>query len=182
MSRDAVGPLNSLKKREQVIEIALLADHPETIPTLAQWFRAQWPEYYAGRTLADIAQDFHAETNHDRLPVRLVAFADGELAGTITLRVHALQALPEYRPGLGGLLVVEQQRGRGIGTGLVHAGMHVARAQGYAAVYTVTATAGGILWRLGWQRIQQIEHGDEHLVLYSCDLEPMIDVDPVVEL
>jgi GNAT superfamily N-acetyltransferase len=154
-----------------VIEIALLADHPETIPTLAQWFRAQWPAYYAGRTLAEIAQDFDAETHRDRLPVRLVAFADSELAGTITLRAHALQTLPQYRPGLGGLLVVERQRGRGIGTELVRAGMHVAQAQGYAAVYTVTATAGGILDRLGWTQIQTITHGDEQLVLYSCHLE-----------
>lgn len=151
--------------------IAFLADHPETIPMLVQWFRAQWPDYYAGRTPNDIAQDFFAEAQRDGLPVRLVAFAGDELAGTITLREHALRGLPAYRPGLGGLLVVEAQRGRGIGTALVSAGMHVARAQGYAEVYTVTATAGGILDRLGWTQIQTISHGDEQLVLYGCDLE-----------
>ena len=114
-----------------MIEIAFLADHPEAIPTLAQWFQAQWPAYYAGRAPADIAQDFRAEANRNGLPVRLVAFAAGALAGTITLRAQALHALPEYRPGLGGLFVLERHRGQGVGTELVKAGLSVAAEQAY---------------------------------------------------
>ena len=113
-----------------MIEIAYLADHPEVIPTLVEWFRAQWPTYYAARTPTDIAQDFHEEANRNGLPVRLVAFAEGKLAGTITLREHALWDFPTYRPGLGGLLVLERNRGRGVGTELVKAGMNLAREQG----------------------------------------------------
>lgn len=153
-----------------MIEIAYLVDYPEAIPTLARWFRAQWPEYYAGRTLADIAQDFQSEANRDGLPVRLVAFAGGELAGTIILRERAIHTLPEYQPGLGGLLVAERERGRGIGTALVRAGMNVARDQGYKVVYATTATARGILERLGWKVVQTVFHNDEQLVLYRCDL------------
>lgn len=59
-----------------MITITFLAAHHETIPTLAQWFRAQWPGYYAERTPADIAQDFYAEANHHGLSVRLVTFVD----------------------------------------------------------------------------------------------------------
>lgn len=44
-----------------MIEISFLADHPETVPILTGWFRAQWPEYYAGRTPDDIAGDFYEE-------------------------------------------------------------------------------------------------------------------------
>jgi RimJ/RimL family protein N-acetyltransferase len=124
-----------------MIEITFLVDYPETIPTLTSWFRTQWPEYYAGRTPADIGQDFRSEAKRDGLPVRLVAFANGELAGTITLREQATWSLPEYQPGLGGLLVVERHRGQGIGTELVRAGMNVARDQGYARVYATTVAA-----------------------------------------
>jgi GNAT superfamily N-acetyltransferase len=153
-----------------MIEIAFLIDYPEAIPTLTHWFRAQWPAYYAARTPADIAQDFCAEANRDGLPVRLVAFADGELAGTITLRDHVTPTLPAYHPGLGGLLVVAQHRGRGIGTALVSAGMNVAREQGYERVYATTVTARGILERLGWKLVQPVSHGDEQLLLYGCTL------------
>jgi GNAT superfamily N-acetyltransferase len=154
-----------------MIEITFLADYPEVIPTLVHWFRAQWPEYYAGRTLADIAQDFYLEAQRSGLPVRLVAFADGELAGTITLREQAASTLPEYHPGLGGLFVGEQYRGRGIGTALVKAGTDVAREQGYKKVYATTVTARGILERLGWKLVREVLHNDEQLVLYRWELD-----------
>jgi hypothetical protein len=76
-----------------MIQIALLADCPETVPTLAQWFRAQWPDYYAARSEAEMAQDFHTELNRSSLPLRLVAFVDSQLAGTASLREHALNGL-----------------------------------------------------------------------------------------
>ena len=163
-------------KRWRMIEIAFLVDCPEVISTLTQWFRAQWPEYYAGRTLADIAQEFFSEANRDGLPVRLLAFADGDLAGTVTLRDQALQALPEYHPGLGGLLVLERHRGRGIGTKLVRAGMNLAREQGYERVYATTVTASGILERLDWKLVQAVSHRDEQLLLYRCELRTPIQL------
>ena len=50
-----------------MIEISFLADHPETVPILTGWFRAQWPEYYAGRTPEDIAGDFYEEAQRSGL-------------------------------------------------------------------------------------------------------------------
>ncbi len=161
-----------------MIEIAFLADHPETIPTLAHWFRAQWPGYYNERAPAEIAQDFAAEAHRTRIPLRLVAFADGKLAGTITLRERALQALPEYQPGLGGLFVAERFRGRGIGTELVRAGTHVARELGYERVYTATVTARGIVEHLGWQLCKTVTHGDGQQLLYAYALHEAHDSPP----
>lgn len=153
-----------------MIEIAFLADYPEAIPNLSIWFLAKWSEYYAGRTPADLAQDFRSEANRDGLPVRLVAFTGGELAGTITLRDQAIWTLPEFHPGLGGLLVAERYRGQGIGTELVKAGMKVAQDQGYERVYATTVTERGILERLGWKLVRSVSHGGEQLYLYQCEL------------
>jgi GNAT superfamily N-acetyltransferase len=153
-----------------MIEIAYLVDYPDVIPTLVQWFRAQWPDYYAHRTPTVIAQDFYEEANRNGLPVRLVAFADGELAGTVTLRERAFQVFPEYHPGLGGLFVEEQYRGCGIGTELVKAGMKVAREQGYQTIYTTTVTASSILEHLGWKWLRNISHENEHVGLYSFEI------------
>ncbi len=155
-----------------MIEIAFLADYPETIPTLCRWFQAQWPVYFAERSAEDIAQDFQAEAKRDGLPVRLVAFIDGELAGTLTLREQAISALKEGNPGLGGLFVAEQHRGRGVGTELVRAGMNLAWEQGYDRVYAATVEARGILERLGWKLVKAISFGDEQSDLYRCELTP----------
>jgi RimJ/RimL family protein N-acetyltransferase len=154
-----------------MIKIAFLADYPETIPKLTQWFQTQWPAYYANRTLTNIAEDFYAEASRTKIPIRLVACVDGKLAGTISLREQALQTLPEYQPGLGGLWVAEGYRGRGIGTELVRAGMNAAWELGFDRVYTATTTASGILTRLGWKLIQTVFHDDEQLMLYRYELE-----------
>jgi predicted N-acetyltransferase YhbS len=154
-----------------IISIIFLADCVEVIPTLTQWFHAQWPDYYAQRTSEAMAQDFYSEANRSGLPVRLVAFAEGELAGTITLRKEVLETHPEYTPGLGGLFVTEQFRNHGIGTDLVRAGMKVAREQGYETIYATTRAARGILERLGWRLVQIIQHDSEQLGLYQCELQ-----------
>lgn len=152
-----------------MIEIAFLADYREAIAVLSQWFRAQWPAYYAGRTQVDVAQDFVAEANRSGTPVRLLAFVDGQLAGTITLRETATSILPAYHPGLGGLFVPEQYRGQGIATALVQAGMNLAQAQGFTRVYATTMAARGILTRLGWQQVPIVVPNDNHGLLYQYE-------------
>lgn len=149
-----------------MVTIAFLADHADAAATLAQWLRAQWPDYCAGRTLADIEAELQMGANRDRLPLRLVAFEAGELAGTIVLREQAMTILPEHRPGLGGLYVAGLHRGRGIGTVRVRAGMDAARERGYPVVYATTAVAGGLLVRLGWEWVSSVQHRDERLELY----------------
>ena len=153
-----------------MIKTAFLADHPEVIPTLAEWFRAQWPDYYAEQTLSDIAEDFREDAQYHSIPLRLVAFVDGDLAGTIVLRDWVTDTLPDAHPGLGGLFVPVLYRQRGVATELVRAGMKVAREQGYEVVYATTVVAGGILKRLGWVVVKEIMHDDEQLTLYRCDL------------
>ncbi len=155
---------------QHMITIGFLADYPETVPTLAKWFRAQWPDYYADRSQEEMEQDFLSDASRDRLPVRLLAFESSELAGTIVLRERGSETLPEFEPELGGLYVVESQRGHGIATELVRAGMKVAQDQGYETVYATTVVAAGILEGLGWELIKTVIHQDGPLGLYRCKL------------
>ncbi len=152
-----------------MITISFLADYLDSIPTLAKWFRDQWPDYYANWSEAELEQDFLEDASRDRLPIRLIAFESSELAGTIVLREQA-ETLPEFQPELGGLYVVESHRGHGIATELVRAGMRVALDQGYEIVYATTVAAAGILERLGWEFIKTIIHQDGQLALYRCKL------------
>lgn len=154
----------------EMVQTAFLADHADTIPTLARWFQAQWPAYYAQQTLSEIEQGFRVRMNRDRLPIGLVTFHAGELAGTIVLREQAIETHPQYRPGLGGLYVSAPLRGCGVGTELVRAGMVAARELGYEVVYTTTQVAGGILMRLGWSWKGSILHRGERHALYWCAL------------
>jgi GNAT superfamily N-acetyltransferase len=149
-----------------MVEIALLGDRVDSIPALAGWFRKQWPDHYAHRAPTVIEQDFVRELNRTSLPVRLVAFDGGALAGTIVLRERALDVHPQYAPGLGGLFVAEPCRRRGVGTQLVLAATALARDLNHDTLYTATATAGGLVERLGWQRIETVLHLGDRLAIY----------------
>ncbi|MCL4263448.1 MAG: GNAT family N-acetyltransferase [Anaerolineae bacterium] len=152
------------------ITIGFLADHPDTVATLAKWFRDQWPDYFADMSQEEMEQDFLSDACRDRLPARLVAFASGELAGTIVLREGGTETLPEFQPELGGLYVGASHRGQGIGTELVRAGMKLARDQGYETVFATTVAAAGILEHSGWEFIQTVMHQDGQTLLYRCKL------------
>jgi RimJ/RimL family protein N-acetyltransferase len=153
-----------------MITIGFLADYPDTVPMLASWFRNQWPDYYANWSQAEMEQDFLEDASRNRLPSRLVAFEANELVGTIVLRENGTAALPEFRPELGGLFVVESHRGHGIATELVRAGMQIALDQGYKTVFATTVAAAGILERLGWEFVKTVIHQDGQLSWYRCKL------------
>ena len=153
-----------------MITIGFLADYLDTIPTLAKWFRNQWPDYYADMSQEVMELDFLEDASRDRLPIRLVAFESSELAGTIVLRENNIEMSPEFQPELGGLYVIASHRGHGIASELVRAGMQVAREQGYEIVFATTVTAAGILERLGWEYIKTVIHSDGPLALYRRKL------------
>ena len=153
-----------------MITVGFLADHLDSIPTLTGWFRAQWPDYYADWSQEEMEQDFLEDTSKDRLPIRLVAFESGKLAGTIVLRESSSESSPEFKPELGGLYVVESHRGHGIGTELVCSGMKLALDQGYERVHATTVKAADILERLGWEYIKTVVHSDGEVALYQCEL------------
>jgi GNAT superfamily N-acetyltransferase len=151
-----------------VTEIAFLADHLDCIPTLARWFRDEWPDYYGERSLAAIEDDFHRELNRDAIPMRLIAFEDGSLAGTAVLRGSALDGYEQYSPGLGGLYVHPSMRNRGIASALVAATTRLAAGLGLGDVYSATGPAQGLLERLGWRLIDSVHHEGEELGIYHC--------------
>ena len=152
-----------------MIMIGFLADYPDTIPTLAKWFRAQWPAYYADMSQAELEQDFLEDVSRNSLPSRLVAFESNELVGTIILREQP-RFPPEFQPELGGLYVVESHRGRGVATALVRAGMKLALDQGYKAVFATTVAAAGILEHLGWEFVKTVTYEEAKEALYRCKL------------
>lgn len=156
--------------QQNMITIGFLADHTETIPTLAKWFRNQWSDYFADWSQEEMEMDFLEDAARDRLPIRLVVFESGELVGTIILRENGDENLIEFQPELGGLYVVESHRGHGIGTALVQAGMGIARDQGYETVFATTINAAGILERLGWEFVKTVIKQDGEPSLYRCRL------------
>lgn len=149
--------------------IALLAERPHAIPSLASWFIAEWPEYYGKRSRADVEKDFRECLNTERLPIGLVAYEDHAPCGVIVLREGAMTDLPQYSPGLGAFYVAASHRNRGIGAQLVRAATDVAKELGHRAVYATTRNAGKIFKRSGWRDLGTILHRGQALTLYRWE-------------
>jgi N-acetylglutamate synthase-like GNAT family acetyltransferase len=157
-------------------KIECLIDHAEVIPTLAQWFRLEWPVYYANRTVAEIEQDFRLDLNRHKLPIRLIAFQDEVLVGTIVLRERIFEGHTQSLTELGGLYVETPYRKRGIGTELIQAGMLKAKTLGLQTIYATTHIKSRIIEGLGWQRIGSVVSHGEQIPFYQCNFNHTLEI------
>lgn len=132
--------------------IALLADRPDLIPTLTDWFVAEWAPHYGAGGPGDAASDLRGCLNRDSLPVAAVALdADDALLGTAALKEESVGSELGVGPWLAAFLVAPEHRGQGVGTALVAAIEGEAARLGFAELYTATDTAQGLLKRRGWR-------------------------------
>lgn len=132
--------------------IAPLADVPEAIPLLTQWFTEEWEPYYGPGGPGDARRDLVECCNRDRLPLALVALdAGGGVIGTAALKPRSLDSHPHLGPWLAALLVPRGRRRERIGSALVAAVENEALRLGFGSLYTGTSRLSGTLRRRGWQ-------------------------------
>lgn len=108
----------------------------EHIPLVSRWLWKQWAKRH-GRTLKEIIyRTEHSLTK--KSPQILIAFYNGQPAGTVSL----LNADHPYRqdlsPWLAYLLVLPKYRGQGVGQALQVALLKTAKAAGFKKIYLMT--------------------------------------------
>jgi N-acetylglutamate synthase-like GNAT family acetyltransferase len=129
-----------------------LAARSAAIPWLAAGFKAEWPDFFASSSQEEIEQTyFRAALEERELPVVLVAEVDGQICGTVAIRVTG----PDSHPGpwLSGLWVDAPFRGRGVAGELTQAMTAEAWQLGYPELFAATATAHRLFRRLGWDEL-----------------------------
>ncbi len=137
------------------MRIVLLADVPETMPTLARWFVAEWEPYYGGNGPGDAEADLAQCCNRDRLPLAVVALnGDGGVLGTAALKSESVGSELGVGPWLAALLVGEAHRCRGVGSALVGAIEAEAHRLGFSEIFTSSDGATGLLERGGWRAFE----------------------------
>ncbi len=72
------------------LHIALLADHPETIPVLKRWYESEWWGWYGPEGPGDAEEDLRSFTRRDGLPVGVAAFRGEELCGVAALKAESI--------------------------------------------------------------------------------------------
>ena len=144
-----------------------LANHRELIPQLAAWTYTEWRRLIdeRGLTFDDVLAGFHRRANADAIPLGIVAFADGELAGTGALRPDDLPSRPELTPWVAGIYVAATYRRRGIGSAIVERLAHEARRLQVPQLYLWTHSAAPLYARLGWTEIEKLDYCGEMITV-----------------
>jgi GNAT superfamily N-acetyltransferase len=138
--------------------IADLADHPAVIPTLAQWFHAEWSYLYPERTGADVERQIAERAQKTAIPLALVALGDDQPVGTVCLKVHDMDTRTDLTPWLAGLYVAAPWRRRGVGAALVAAIEARASELHVPTLYLYTPQSAAFYARLGWRVLEQTEY------------------------
>lgn len=96
------------------MKIATLADHPEAVPVIAQWYFNQWGHEIPGLTLDTLISKVREKArNRIDFPLAITLHEGDELVAVAELKFRENQNHPEYEHWLGGVYVSESHRGKG---------------------------------------------------------------------
>lgn len=129
--------------------ISPLADLPDAIRTLANWFYDEW-HIFDGRSVEVIATQLSENLNRDSIPITFVAHRGSELLGTISLDLSDLPSFDHLSPWLASLYVDAAFRGQGVGRGLVHHLQYFASLHRISPLYLWTFGSTRLYERCGW--------------------------------
>jgi predicted N-acetyltransferase YhbS len=153
------------------MKIDLLKEHRQHIPTLAGWFKEEWPDYFEGQSLEAIAEaQFVTRLNDRALPVSLLAYEDEHPMGTVALLPESITTHTHLSPWLGGLYVHPSYRHKGVGSKLVQAGLERALGLGFGCIYAGISKAEDHYLSQGWEVTERVIYYEKPLTILRRDL------------
>jgi GNAT superfamily N-acetyltransferase len=148
------------------MQIDYLADHPEFLPTLAQWHHQEWGYMRPGDSAEARAARTQRLLGHDEIPTVFVAFSGSVLFGSAMLIAHDMETRKDLTPWLAGVYVAPEHRRKGIGSALVGRVVECAERLGAARLYLYTPSAERMYSRLGWTPMERVEYrGSDVLIM-----------------
>ena len=155
------------------LNFAYLADRPEAVPQIAQWWFHEWGHFAPDETVEDIVSQVNCLLSRDKVPIQIVAVMENAIVGVAVLELHEMFDLyPERLFWLGSVVVPRELRGRGIGSALATKIVEIAKAKDIKAVHLQTEHLnGGLYAKLGWQRIEQVHHKGRDVLVMVKHLE-----------
>ena len=149
------------------MQIELLADRPEFIPTLAEWHFHEWAYLRPGDSIANRVRILQERSGRRELPITFVASCGAELLGSAMLIHHEMDSRPQYTPWLAGVFVAPAHRRRGIGRALTQHVIREAAVLGFPTVYLFTPSAELFFSRLGCSIVERTRYRDTDVTIMS---------------
>ena len=144
----------------------LLVEADDAITPLSALMEREWSGWYNPHG-ASARADLSERCQRDRLPLGIVAYAEGALAGTCALTASSGGLVTERSPWLGGLLVDPAFRRRGVGRALLQRALAEARRLGYGRLFALTAHADALFVQAGWRLVETTQVSGETHRIYA---------------
>lgn len=103
------------------IKIKDLFEAPEYLPIIAKWNVAEFWSDHPTMSEEKMAGLYALAETNNKIPITLIALADGQLAGTASIVENDDDKRTHLRPWLAAVLVHQTLRNQGIGSKLVNA-------------------------------------------------------------
>ena len=151
-------------RSHSVMKIRPLADQPNAIPILAEWFHTEWCSY-DGRSRGEIERQLRDNLNRDLLPITFIASEKEQVIGTVSLDESDLPSHDHLSPWLASLYVVPSHRRVGVACALVLHLVAFAQSRGISTIYLWTPGSTSFYERLGWTRLERAVLGRFEVVI-----------------
>jgi predicted GNAT family acetyltransferase len=132
-----------------------LADQPDLLPILADWFYDEWGCGDPNSSPESMRRLLGNYLNRDQFPLTIVLLRDGEPIASASLKIQEMETHPQYLHWLGGVYVHPQYRNEGFGSQLVEYTANEAVNLNIKQLYLYTRNHEEFYTRLGWQVIER---------------------------
>jgi predicted N-acetyltransferase YhbS len=153
--------------RGSLMKIEYLADHPEFLPTLAQWQHDEWGHLRPGDSAEARSARLQRHCQRDGIPLTVVAHENGELFGSASFARNDMETRPELTPWLSGVFVAPEHRRKGVGAELVRRVMAEAAAQKVPMLYLYTVHSETFYANLGWSLQERTAYRHQNVVIMT---------------
>ena len=138
---------------EGPIQIGLLADHLETIPTIARWHHDEWHHLAPNVSQQARAGRLRQRALRGGLPCMFVATCEQTVIGTAALIACDMETHPEWSPWLASVYVAAPWRRQGAGRLLVRRVIDESQKLGHGRLFLFTPDRTRFYEHFGWQPI-----------------------------
>ena len=147
--------------------IEYLADHPKFLSTLAQWQHSEWGHLRPGDSVEARMARLQSSVQIRRVPLTVVAVADGELLGSASLVAHDMETRMELTPWLAGVFVASEHRRKGVGAQLVRHIMSEAATLHVPVLYLYTVHSENFYANLGWSLQEHTGYREQNVAIMT---------------